>query len=309
MNRTPDPALLQAAARYSAEKGELSAELMPEMRRRSREARRALRGRHADEVEISTCDGLRLFSPRDRCDASRVIVYLHGGGWANCDTVTHGGIMTDLAALSGHLVAGPDYPLAPEHPYPAGLDAACAAVCRIAADHPHAALVLAGDSAGANLALATALRLHDEGAAPPLAALLLWYGCFRRCFDTRSHMTYGDGTYGLTTTDMRTYWDWYLADHRDPAYGDLTGAAVDGLPPCFLAEAEMDCLADDTRWLAGRLTQAGIPHAYDFTPAVNHGFIHFSQVYEPSYRSLQAAAHFLASPIVAPAAERRTAAR
>ncbi len=298
MTRLPDPELMQALARFSAPATDLTAEQMPEIRRQASEARRDLRGRHADRVEITTDETARIFRPREGEDTSRVIIYLHGGGWANCDTITHGGIMTDLAALTGHVVIGPEYPLAPENPYPAGLDAACATVRQVSERNPDAQIVLAGDSAGANLALATALRLRDENADVPMAALLLWYGCYRCCFDTPSHVTYGDGTYGLTTSNMRIFWDWYLADHPEPVYGDLTGATFDGLPPCFLAEAEMDCLADDTRWLARRLTQTGVPHLYDFAPAVNHGYIHVSQVYEPSLRTLRTAAHFLESPAV-----------
>ncbi|MHA3980629.1 alpha/beta hydrolase [Halovulum sp. GXIMD14794] len=299
MTKLPDPALLEAAERFSAPKSELSAEGMPEVRKASRAARVGLTGRLSDEVEVTDEDRERRFTPKAGADPSLVIVYFHGGGWANCDTVTHGGIMTDLAVLTGHVVIGPEYPLAPENPYPAALDVTCAAVRRAAAEAPGARIVLAGDSAGANLALATALRLRDEGEGAGLAALLLWYGCFRRCFDTPSHMAFGDGTYGLTSSNMRTYWDWYLGDHPDPVYGDLTGAPLEGLPPCYLGEAELDCLADDTRWLAKRLTQAGIAHTYDFAPSVNHGYIHFGQVYDPSFDALRAAAHFLKSPAVA----------
>lgn len=302
MTRLPDPALLEAAAQFSSPKSELSAERMPEARKAARAARASLTGRHTDAVDVTDEGNRRRIVPKAGTDPALVIVYLHGGGWVNCDTVTHGGIMTDLAALTGHMVVGPEYPLAPENPYPSALDATCDAVRQVLAESPGSRIVLAGDSAGANLALATALRLRDEGQGEPLAALLLWYGCYRRCFDTPSHVAYGDGTYGLTSADMRTYWNWYLGDHPDPVYGDLTGAQMEGLPPCYLGEAELDCLADDTRWLAKRLTQAGIAHAYDFAPLVNHGYIHFGQVYDPSFEALRAAAHFLKSPAVTGAA-------
>lgn len=295
MSKQVDPKLLEVAARFSAPPIVQSKDNMPEVRAAARAARVTLVGRHSDNVTITDEGLIRTYTPMNH-DTSVVILYIHGGGWINCDTVTHGAIMTDLAALSGHLVIGPDYPLAPEAPYPAGLDMLCDLTLQIQADYPNSKLVVGGDSAGANLALAVALRLRDQGQGNAISALLLWYGCYRKLFDTRSHQAYGDGSFGLRTENMEQCWDWYLADHPDPVYGDMVNASMHDLPPCYLAEAELDCLADDTRWLARKLANEGVAHSYVQHPEVNHGFIHFGQHYPPSYAALESAVHFLAGP-------------
>lgn len=297
MTKLPDPALLEVAARFSHSPIQQTRENMPKVRALANAARVPLVGRHAGDVSVAMAGNVRRFVPKSNVNRSHVIVYVHGGGWVNCDTITHGAIMTDLASLTGYEVLGPEYPLAPENPYPAGLDAVCDLIADICTSRPSTKIILGGDSAGANLALAAALRLRDEG-HKPLAALLLWYGCYRKTFDTKSHVSFGNGEHGLTTDSMRQCWDWYLGDHTAPTYGDLSAADVSGLPPCYLGEAELDCLADDTKWLAGVLAGAGVAHTYEQYPDVNHGFIHFGQFYPPSFKALESAAHFLKSPVM-----------
>lgn len=296
MTKLPDPTLLDVSARFSDRSVEQTPENMDELRSLANAARKNLVGWHADRVRVTLMGKVRRFVPKTNLDRSKVIIYVHGGGWIKGDTVTHSAIMSDLAALTGHEVWGPEYPLAPENPYPAGLDAVCDLVEEVSVSHPMARIILAGDSAGANLALASALRLRDEGRDGALGALLLWYGCYRNVFDTTSHKTFGTGQLGLTTDAMRVCWDWYLQGHEAPIYGDLAQADMTGLPPCYLGEAELDCLADDTRWLAKLLVGAGVPHTYELYPDVNHGFIHFGQFYPPSFQALESAAHFLKAP-------------
>ncbi len=293
MAKIVDPELLKVATKYSAPPREHTKEIMPELRQASRAARSELVGRHADAVAITESPAMRRFTPVENMIDDTVILYIHGGCWISCDTVTHGAIMSDLAYLTGYEVIGPDYPLAPENPYPAGLDMIMDLIHEWRRDNPHKKLIVGGDSAGANLALAVALRLRDEGLPDAVSSLLLWYGCFRKKFDTPSHQQYGGGEFGLRTDVMVTGWDWYLGDHSNPIYGDLSNADVTGLPPCYIAEAELDCLADDSRWLADKLTAASIAHTDRFHPGVNHGFIHFGQHYPPSYYALVDAAHFV----------------
>lgn len=290
---TPDKKLMEMDARFSFRPPADQPVSLEETRRRIHEIRLDLLGRHHDAV--TTEDGAlgRIYrSNQSDIRSDEVIVYIHGGGWCKCDLVTHGSILTDLAALSRRTVYGLTYPLAPEAPYPAAMDSLFVQLAEIA-DATSAKLVLAGDSAGANLALALALKARDEGKDWPISALLLWYGCYRYAFDTSSHQAYGDGSNGLATAGMKQMWDDYLSGHVDPCYGELSKADMAGLPPAYLCEAECDCLADDTRWLAGRMAEAGVPHCYDPVPSVIHGFIHFSAHFEASYQSLKCAADFL----------------
>jgi len=296
-SKRPDPALLEISQRFSAPNlvGDAK-EDMPMIRKAARKARVGLVGRLADQVEVMDLGVLRRFVPKS-ADRGAVIIFAHGGGWVTCDTVTHGGLMTDLAALTGYEVLGPEYPLAPEHPYPAGLDHLMQLIDDTIKTKPHAKIVLAGDSAGANLALGAALRLRDAGRGHVISALLLWYGCYRRLFDTTSHKAFGAGDHGLTTEAMARMWDWYLADHSDPKYGDLSKADMHDLPPAYLCEAELDCLASDTKWLAGELAQVGVSFTYTQVKNMPHGFAHFGQFYHPSFNALEQAALFLKSQL------------
>ncbi|WP_373235910.1 alpha/beta hydrolase [Cohaesibacter celericrescens] len=293
MSSFPDADLLKLSARYSYKPNPDGSEPLSQIRIKGREIRKQLVGRHVDDVVIADTDFGRSFTPIKSASASRrVVVYIHGGGWRNCDVITHSSIMTDLAAKTGCDVLGVSYPLAPEAPYPAALDAVIAKVQDIHRRYD-CDLILAGDSAGANLALATALRLRDEGETLPISALLLWYGCYRQFFDTRSHAAYGDQDNMLMTTAMKDMWNDYTSGPADPVYADLTDADMTDLPPCYLCEAECDCLADDTKWLASKLVEAGVPHFYDFYSQAIHGFIHYSAHYKPSLRTLEAAARFV----------------
>ncbi|SNY93706.1 Acetyl esterase/lipase [Cohaesibacter sp. ES.047] len=303
MTKAPNADLLKVAARYSYNP-DPSEEVTPqEARERLHEIRKDLLGVH-DAVVSKTdheIDGhvIHLFRRKDRSEASeKAIIYIHGGGWCKCDPQTHGSIMTDLAGESGLDVYGITYPMSPENVYPSAIDAVCDQIKAIGASLHKGELIVAGDSAGANLALAAALRLRDEDKIQSIVALLLWYGCYRYSFDTRSHKAYGDGSFGLATDGMREMWDDYLGGAEDAVYGELSGADFSNLPPCYLCEAEFDCLADDTRWLASRLMEDGGRFYYDFYPETNHGFLHYSAHFKPSMTTIERAIAFLTTAAV-----------
>nr|WP_321459220.1 alpha/beta hydrolase [uncultured Cohaesibacter sp.] len=288
-----DKTLFEYAARYSYFPDPDANEPLDVSREKYTDARRSLVGRHDDEITIVDTDFGRRFTPRKIKQGPRkLIVYIHGGGWRNCNVITHASAMSDLAVLCEREVFGLSYPLAPEHVHPAAIDTVCAKIEKIATEEG-CEIALAGDSAGANLALAAALRLRDEKKPVRLYGLLLYYGCYRRLYDTRSHKAYGDGSNGLATEWMRALWNFYLPDDADPKYADLSDADMSGLPPVFICEAECDCLADDSRWLAARLMDAGVRHFHDAYEGAVHGFIHYSKFHETSYRALRSAGRFL----------------
>ncbi len=223
----------------------------------------------------------RLYWPASQ--GTGAILYFHGGGWTNGDVDSHDRTMRCLARDSGLMVMGVDYRLAPEHPYPAGLDDCRAAWRWLAAEAPRlgldpARLAVSGDSAGANLALGVCVAERDAGGPVP-AAGALFYGCFAPIFDTDSHRANGDGRFGLSTERMRWYWTNFVGpDHASvPAPAAPLRAALAGLPYLYLALAELDPLADDTRLLAGRLTEAGVPHDLDTWPGAVHGFLQMTR--------------------------------
>src|SRR5829696_5347610 len=127
----------------------------------------------ADGVDVRSGElggrPVEVIAPRHG-DASRRVLYLHGGGFTIGSAGTHRALATHLAAASGATVHLLDYRLAPEHPFPAALDDALAGWRELVGDADPGRTVLAGDSAGGWLALMTALRLRDAG--EPLPAVL-----------------------------------------------------------------------------------------------------------------------------------------
>lgn len=198
------------------------------------------------------------------------LYYIHGGGWFACSVDTHDRMLRMLADLTGARVFSPDYRHAPEHPYPAPLDD-CAKGLEWAMDQcPGEKFALAGDSAGANMALSLGLRLRDAGRTPTGLALL--YGCFAPGLDTASAREFGGGAYGLTDERMQYYWANYLAGtdavEATPLHADLSG-----LPPVFLGIAEADSVADDNRLLAEKLDRVEL----QVWPGATHGFLQMSR--------------------------------
>lgn len=229
-----------------------------------------------------------------------LIVYAHGGGWTFGSIESHGATMARLALASGAALLGMDYRLAPEHPFPAPLNDVAAAIdfaeagglgARVDATR----LGLAGDSAGANLALAALLRRRDAG-KPSLRAAALFYGCYLPLFTTESHRELGGGDYLLTTKIMRWYWRNFLgADSEEtrslaaPYHADLTG-----LPPLYLTAAGLDPLRDDTLMIADKLARAGIDFRFDHVPGVVHGYLRMANELAAARRSNEAAGRFFA---------------
>lgn len=241
-----------------------------------------------------TCGGIacRLLAAEG---ARGLIVFVHGGGWTFGTPATHERFARLLARHAGAQVLVPDYRLAPAFPAPAGIDDICAVLADLDAiatvDTP---VVLCGDSAGANIALATALTRPPRA----IAMLSLLYGCFAPLFDTHSHQRNGDGRFGLSTSRMRWYWNNWLGTVSDPRavplHGDLTG-----LPRCHLVAAGLDALCDDSLLLAGRLAEADVPLRLDIVPGVVHGFLQMSERLEPALETTKSVAREIAAAFAA----------
>jgi acetyl esterase len=233
------------------------------------------------------------------------IVYLHGGGFALGSIDTHQRLMALLAIETGAAVLGVDYRLAPEAPFPAGLEDCLAAIRWLRREAARYQLdpeqiLLAGDSAGANLALACLLRLRDGGEPLPIGAGL-FYGCYWARLGTESHQRYGRGGYRLTSQEMGWFWSQYLGRHgksdpfAEPLYADLRG-----LPPLFLNYGTVDPLADDTIELARRLDAAGVVHECRVYPGLVHGFLQMTSRCDAALLALQDAGAALRAMVPPP---------
>jgi acetyl esterase len=227
-----------------------------------------------------------------------VIIYVHGGGWTFGSVDTHDGTMRGLAAAGGRCVFGFDYRLAPEHPYPIPLEDTLAAIAvglsgELGSDVDTRRWALAGDSAGATLALAAMIHRREAGLALPAAAAL-FYGCYAPDFETGSHARFGDG-YLLTTANMRWYWRNYLGAAFDapPTLAAPLNADLTGLPPLYLTAGGLDPLADDTIRLAERLATAGCAFRHDHVPGVVHGCLRMSRDLAPAQAMIDAGAAYI----------------
>jgi acetyl esterase len=236
-----------------------------------------------------------------------LLAYIHGGGYVLGDLDTHDRIMRILADESGACVAGIDYALSPEAKFPLALKQ-CAEVVAYLQEHPDdygidsERIALAGDSGGAQLSLATSLYLRDTANVSPIKALLLYYGLFG-LRDSLSRRLLGGTWDGLTEADLDYYQDCYLAtpeDARSP-YVDCLGADLShGVPPTYIAAAELDPLRDDSAALAMMLANHGVPHQLEVFEGVIHAFLHNSRMLDAAWDALRRGAAFAREAFAAP---------
>lgn len=222
---------------------------------------------HALTIDAAPLGPLRLrVHVPQAAKALPALVYLHGGGWVYFNLDTHDRLMREYAARSGRVVVGVEYAHAPEARFPVALHQCVAALRWLRAhaqDHGVDAhrIALAGDSAGANLALAAALELRDAGAGELLESLVLNYGAYSDDEAGESFRRYDGPRYSLGSEEMRGFWRHYLrsdADRLDPRAQPLR-ASLAGLPPCLLVVAECDVLRDGNLALATKLREASVP--------------------------------------------------
>ncbi|HVY85442.1 MAG TPA: alpha/beta hydrolase [Caulobacterales bacterium] len=249
----------------------------------ARELMRALRAaRPAPPTpEIGSIEDVTLSGPRGDIPArlyvpfdapAGLIVWFHGGGWVVGDLDSSHALAQHLVDASGWGVLSVDYRLAPEHPYPAPLDDAYAALEWAAARVP-LPIAVGGDSAGGNLAAAVALRAREHS-GPKISGQILFYPVTDHDFETPSYRENGGLGYSITTRDMAWFWDHYAgADQRaHPFASPLRAEDFSRLPPAFVVVAGYDPLRDEGVAYAERLGAARVPVALKHYPSMIHGF-------------------------------------
>jgi acetyl esterase/lipase len=192
-----------------------------------------------------------------------IVVYFHGGGWILGDELSDDPFCRDLCRRSGMIVVSVGYRHAPEHRFPAAAEDGYAATCWIA-DHvaelggKPGPLLVAGWSAGANIATVTCQLARDRG-GPPIAGQLLVCPVTDCRFDRQSYADNAVG-YFLTRALMFWFWDIYCspADRTDPRASPLRGN-LKNLPPAFVATCEFDPLRDEGIEYAEAMAAAGVP--------------------------------------------------
>lgn len=223
--------------------------------------------------------GLRIYTP-EGSGPFPLMMFFHGSGFVLCSLDTHDGMCRNLAAGIGCVVVSVDYRLAPEHKFPKGPDD-CLAATRWAADNAvelgidPARIMVAGDSAGGNMAAVTALRIRDEGGPELCGQMLLYPVTDYHTPGTPSYAENADG-YGLTRDTMEWFWAHYLTspvEAENPYASPLRARDFTGLPPAYVTSAEYDPLRDEAERYGMRLREAGVPTETTRFPGMNHGFL------------------------------------
>lgn len=220
---------------------------------------------------------VRLYRPHNLSveEPAPCVLYLHGGGWVVGDLLSHDFLTAALASDLNAMVIAVDYRLAPEQPFPAGFND-CLAVWRalqaqaLRLDIDPRRVVIAGDSAGGNLAAAVCLALRDGRERQPLGQVLLYPG-LGGADNLPSRGECADAPL-LSTADLGFYRQLYLAEgERSPYAMPLNAKDFRHLAPAFIAVAEFDPLRDDGVCYERALREAGVPTEFDPGLGLVHG--------------------------------------
>ncbi|WP_030267377.1 alpha/beta hydrolase [Streptomyces violens] len=218
---------------------------------------------------------LRVYRP-DIPEDLPMILYVHGGAYTYGSPEAEEGRSLRYARDARAVVVSVDYRLAPEHPYPAAADDAYAALTWIAANPAElggdpARIAVAGGSAGGNIAASTVLRARDQ-AGPHVLFQSLTYPGVDAGLTTASAREFTD-TPVLNRAALELAVRYYAKDsHAAPYASPIRAADFSGLPPTYIAVAEIDPLRDEGRDYAARLSAAGVTTELVQVPGAVHGF-------------------------------------
>lgn len=223
---------------------------------------------------------VRCYFPRDRAANCAAIIYFHGGAFVTGDLDFEHSRCLEMAGETGSIVISADYRLAPEHPYPAGVNDCCAAYewtlatsAELGIDTSRVAL--AGASAGGALAAAVALIARDRKLSPPAFQLLLYPVTDDRM--TTASMALFEDIPGWNSRNAGHMWRLYLGDAaggaETPGYAAPARAGdLRRLPPAYIMTAEIDALRDEGIVYAQMLMDAGVSVELHHYPGAFHGF-------------------------------------
>ncbi len=233
---------------------------------------------------------VRIYWPPDiEHDNLPVVVFYHGGGWCIGDLETHDPVARAHAVHAEAIVVSVDYRLAPEHPYPAGIEDCWAALRWVGENAAELGgdpnrIAVAGDSAGGNISAVMAQLARDNG-GPALVFQLLWYPSTTGDLSLPSFTV--NGAAPLLDKDViDAFLTWYVpgVDVNDDPKGlpailcPANAADLSGLPPAYIGTAEHDPLRDDGARYAELLNGAGVAVELRNAPTMVHGFVNFALV-------------------------------
>jgi acetyl esterase/lipase len=277
--------------------------LMRDATQRGRTARGADERVRIDETVGSGPIGspglrLRVYRPTDVRASLPAVLYLHGGGMMMGAPEQEDSLAEQIAGEVGCVVLSPAYRLAPEHPYPAAVEDAHAALCWM---HEHAEdlgidrtrIAVYGRSAGGGLAVATTLLARDRGGPEVSYQMLISPMLDDRNESPSTHEIVDLGIWDRAANVQA--WQWYLG--KNPSLpGPAVPARVEdlrGLPPTYLEAGELDLFRDEDIVFAQRLLQAGVSTRLVVIPKVCHGFDEISPDASVATEAVEARIHAL----------------
>lgn len=248
------------------------------------------------------------------------IIYVHGGGGVQLSVQFYDYVLRYLASSSGLKIVAMNYRLAPEHPFPVGLNDVIHSIKWIADNSEHLGidknrLALGGDSAGATMALSAALKLREKSIGDPpqgtgketkhlFVALYLLYGHYSpNVMESESMRSFGEKEWSFTT---RTFLGWYLKnlhqnkeDYNNQHAFPLLADTLKGLPPTYIVTAATDTYRDDNIALAQRLGQEKQEYYLTMWPGVMHAAINLLYVTPEVQKYVDSLTAFLRGRLIA----------
>lgn len=215
-----------------------------------------------------------------------IVLFIHGGGWIAGSLEIVDSFCRSLAGLSGCIVVSIDYRLAPECPYPAGLEDCYDALTWVVSEQEAlgsaGSIVVAGESAGGNLAAALCIYARDRK-SPNIDHQLLIYPVTNDDCDTDSYDTYGGGEYLLTRDGMLYNWQCYLGGQvADGLAAPLKNSDLRRLPSATIFVCELDVLHDEGVAYARRLEADGVDVSLHELSSLPHAALAFDGVSLPA---------------------------
>lgn len=221
----------------------------------------------------------------DPSEALPTLIYFHGGGWTLGSLDSHDSTCRWFCARGDVAVLSVDYRLAPEAPFPAGLDDVTTVVSAALAGDIKGVradrVAVGGDSAGGNLAAVVCLRLRDEGKPMPQLQMLFVPVTDLRSLDTQSHKEFATKLF-LTREQIDWCREHYLAgveERNNPYVSPLAASDLSGLPAAYVAVAGFDPLRDEGEAYARKMEEAGVPVTLRRHSGLVHPFVNSTGVW------------------------------
>ncbi|MBI9083603.1 MAG: alpha/beta hydrolase [Desulfobacterales bacterium] len=222
-----------------------------------------------------------------------VVLFYHGGGWVQGNLDSHDNLCRYLSVASNAIVVAVDYRLAPEHPFPAGLDDAYAALVWVSENAGSfggdpARIAVMGDSAGANLSAVLSLMARDRKGPKIARQVLVYPSTDLSRLDNDSYSYFGKG-FMLTKANIEWFRALYLPNKdnwTDPYASPLLADDHGHLPPATIITAEMDPLRDEGKQYADKLKKAGVSTNYHCYKGMIHGFVSADKVLNQAHEAL-----------------------